>query len=82
MELTILFCSVAIESAGEVSEPEDCVLPTHHEGSHILTTSTTVSSKESETSSSDGRREEQLTLAGFDTIRFKNNFLEVANVFQ
>ena len=31
-------------------------------------------------SSSDGKREDSLTLAGFDILRFKNNFLEARNV--
>lgn len=38
----------------------------------------TVPGEEMEGSSnSDGRREETLLLAGFDILRFRNNFLEV-----
>lgn len=35
----------------------------------------TISSEDIEIS--DGKREESLSLAGFDILRFKNNFLEV-----
>lgn len=39
-----------------------------------------ISAEDVDTSSrSDGKREESLTLAGFDILRFKNNFLEARN---
>ena len=68
-------CSSEIESASRASFSVEAV--SIKDG----TTTTTTSSKGQ--GSDNGRREEVApTLAGFDTLRFKNNFLEVSREIQ
>ena len=67
----------AIESASVTGGVKD-----QGEGdeAHAVVGKSSISTEDVETSSrSDGKREESLTLAGFDILRFKNNFLEARN---